>query len=323
MITPMPSERNFWGVKLAPLRLAIAAIAYVSMRSIVYMPFRWQLSAGKRAGAVSRWLLPARRKVVMRNLEVCFPELSESERNHLLKAHFEALGASIIEMAMGWFGSIATLRRLVRVEGVEHLEAALEKGRGVILYSGHFTSFELLFPVLSSLCPRLCGMYKPPRNPVMSWMMHIGRERSFDHQFAKDSVRGMLRELASNSVFWYASDQKYASKGGTLLPFFGEPAMTNTAISRIARISGAVVLPYNSRRLPGDEQYELHIGPPLQAFPSDDPIRDTARLVAILEEDVRRCPAQYWWVHKRFKDRPAPYPDIYRPPIGPVETTRR
>jgi KDO2-lipid IV(A) lauroyltransferase len=257
----------------------------------------------------------------MRNLEVCFPELSESERARLLKAHFEALGASMIEMAMGWFGSIATLRQLVRVDGAEHLAAALEKGRGVILFSGHFTSFELLFPVLASLCSRLCGMYKPPRNPVMHWMMNIGRGRSFDHQFAKDSVRGMLRELASNSVFWYASDQKYSSKGGALLPFFGEPAMTNTAISRIARISGAVVLPYNSRRLPGDARYELHIGPPLQQFPSDDPIHDTARLVAILEEDVRRCPEQYWWVHKRFKDRPAPYPDIYRAATNTAQTT--
>src|SRR3970040_1422125 len=87
--------------------------------------------------------------------------------------------------------------------------------------------------------------------------------------------------------------------------------MPNTATSRIARISGAVVLPYFCRRLPGDEVYELIIDRPLEEFPTDDAEHDTRRLVAALEAHIRSCPEQYWWIHKRFKGRPPPYPDIY------------
>lgn len=308
----MPTDSKFWSVKLAPLRFTAAWIVYLFMRGVVRLPFRWQLALGKRAGALSRWLLPNRRNVVRRNLEACFPDLGERERAALLRDHFAALGASVVEMAMGWFGPIEVIRRRIRIEGAEHLASALARGRGVILVAGHFTSFEFFFPVLAPLCPRLCGMYKTQRNPVMNKMMNIGRGRSFDHLFVKESVRDMLRELAANSVVWYASDQKYAGKGSALLPFFGVPAMTNTAISRIARISGAAVLPYFSCRLPGDQTYRLSIGRPLEDFPSADPVRDTARLVALLEDDVRRCPEQYWWIHKRFKDRPKPYPDIYQ-----------
>jgi KDO2-lipid IV(A) lauroyltransferase len=307
----MPADAHFRNVKLAPLRYAVGWLVYAFMRTIVWLPFSWQLALGKRVGAWSRFLPSGRRNVVRRNLEVCFPELSETQRRQLLAAHFAALGASLIEMSMGWFGSAATLRRLVRIEGAENLAAALAKGRGVILYSGHYTTFELFFPVLAPLCPRLCGMYKTLRNPVMNKAMNKGRGRSFDNLFVKDNVRDMLRELAANAVVWYASDQRSSHKGSTLLPFFGVPAMTNTAISRIARISGAIVLPYFCRRLPGDEVYELIIDGPLEDFPTDDAEHDTRRLIAALEKYIRSCPEQYWWIHKRFKDRPPPYPDIY------------
>jgi KDO2-lipid IV(A) lauroyltransferase len=111
-------------------------------------------------------------------------------------------------------------------------------------------------------------------------------------------------------VFWYASDQSYAGKNSALIPFFGEPAMTNTAISRIARRSGAVVLPYYCRRL-ADDTYVATIGPPLDGVPSDDEIDDVRRLTQTLEAYIATCPEQYWWIHKRFKGRPASYPDIY------------
>ena len=306
----MPPAASARRARLAALRNAAGWALYVLLRAAVLLPFPWQLAAGKRAGRLTRLALSQRRTVVRRNLDVCFPELSPAEREALAAAHFAALGAAFVEMAMGWFGPVQTIRRRVRIEGAEHLAAALEKGRGVILYSGHYTSFEFFFPVLAPLCPRLCGMYKVQRNAVMNRVMSAGRARSFDHLFVKDSVREMLRELARNSVVWYASDQSYAQKGSALIPFFGEPAMTNTAISRISRISGATVLPYFCRRLPGDD-YELTIAAPLESFPTGDPAHDTRRLVARLEELIRRSPEQYWWIHKRFKSRPPPYPDIY------------
>lgn len=308
----MPSKPRFWSVRFAPLRYLFAWLAYLAIRTLVLLPFRCQLALGKRFGALAGRLAPSRRRVVERNLEVCFPELPAAERKALARSHFESVGASIVEMAMGWFGPERTIRERVEIEGRANLEAALAVGRGVILYSGHFTSFEFLFPALAPLCTRLCGMYKVQRNPVMNMMMNKGRGRNMDRLFAKDSVKDMLRELARNSVVWYASDQYFSGKSSALIPFFNTPAMTNTSISRIARVSGAVVLPYAGRRLPGDT-YVLSIGAPLADFPSDDPVADTRRLIAQLEDTIRECPEQYWWVHQRFKGRPAPYPDIYRP----------
>jgi KDO2-lipid IV(A) lauroyltransferase len=307
----MYRERNSWLTKFETLRFAVAWCALASMRLIVLLPFSWQLRLGKLAGRAGYSLLPVRRRVAEQNLRVCFPEQSEEQRAELVRQHFESLGASIVEMAMGWYGPIRTIRRLTRIEGAEHLESALAKGNGVILFSAHFTPFEFFFPALAPLCPRLCGMYKSQRNPLMNRVMTAARRRCVDQLFDKDSVRAMLRCLGENAVVWYASDQRYGQKGRSLIPFFNEPAWTNTAISRIARVSGAIVLPYFCRRLPDDSGYVASIGPPLANFPTNDRDEDVRRLTVLLEDFIRGCPEQYWWIHKRFKGRPAQYPDVY------------
>jgi Kdo2-lipid IVA lauroyltransferase/acyltransferase len=248
---------------------------------------------------------------VRQNLEACFPDLSAPERERLIRRHFAALGASLFEMAMGWFGSVETIRAHVSFEGLEHLEAALARGHGVVLFSAHFTTFEFFFPALRPYCPRFSGMYKDQRNPLMNEIMSRGRGRSADSQISKDNVRDLIRELKRNSVFWYASDQSYGGKSAELIPFFGVPAMTNTAISRIARTTGATVLPYFCRRSEPGARYEATIGAPLDDFPTSDAAADTTRLVGLLERFIATCPEQYWWIHKRFKGRPAELPDLY------------
>jgi len=305
----MPSY-NFWQTR-PWLRSAIGWLAYAGMRSIVLLPFRWQLELGKAFGRATRPLARSRSRVAARNLEVCFPEMSAVERERVLRAHFASLGAFVVEMSMGWFGSERKIRTLFRVEGEEHLRAALERGKGVILATAHFTTMELWWPALRPLCPRLSGMYKWQRNPVMNKAMYRGRARSIDVQFANDNVREMLRQLAENSAVVYLGDQSYAGKGSVLLPFFGEPAMTNTALARIARISGAAVLPFFSRRLPDDSRYVMTFGAPLDGVPSDDRSEDTRKVNRALEHQIRQCPEQYWWIHKRFKSRPAPLPNLY------------
>jgi len=305
----MPSD-DFWTAKLAWPRYAVGWLGYVWMRSIVLLPFSWQLAFGRGLGRVAHALLGARRRVAARNLEVCLPELSATARERIVAEHFAALGMSLVEMAMGWFGAPDAVRRRIRIEGVEHLQAALANGSGVILFSAHFTTIEFFWPALRALCPRLTGMYKWQRNPVMNKMMYRGRGRNFDQMFAKDNVRGLLRSLRDNAVVWYASDQSYGGKGSTLLPFFNVPAMTNTAIGRIAASSRAVVLPYFCRRLDADH-YEMVFGAPLQGVPSGDAATDTLRLTQRIEDYIRLNPEQYWWIHQRFKGRPAPLPDLY------------
>lgn len=307
------SSDNFWTTKFAPLRYAVAWLGYAWMRLVVLLPFRAQMTLGRALGRLAYMLLRERRHIAARNIDACLRDLPVEERARILAQHFESLGQSIVEMAMGWFGRAEAVRQRVDVEGAEHLEAALAKGKGVILFSAHFTTFEFFWPALKPLCPKLAGMYKSQRNPVMNRAMQRGRGRSYDVQIAKDNVREMLRTLRENTVFWYASDQSYGGKGAVLLPFFGEPAMTNTAIGRIAKASGAAVLPYCCRRLTNG-RYVMTIGAPLDGVPSGDEVADTRALTRKLEEYIRLSPEQYWWIHQRFKGRPAPLPDLYAAP---------
>ena len=308
----MPSD-NFWTTKFAPLRYAVAWVGYAWMHLVVRLPPRAQKAMGRGLGRVGYALLRDRRRIAARNIDTCLSYLPAGKRARILEQHFEALGLSIVEMAMGWFGPAEAVRARVDVEGAKHLEAALANGRGVILFSAHFTTFEFFWPALRPLCTRLCGMYKSQRNPVMNKIMSRGRGRYYDVLFEKDNVRKLVRCLRENAVVWYASDQSYGGKGSVLIPFFGEPAMTNTAIGRIARTSGAAVLPYFCRRLPND-RYVMNIGAPLAGLPSGDDVADTRALTQLLEDYIRLCPEQYWWIHQRFKGRPAPLPDLYAAP---------
>jgi KDO2-lipid IV(A) lauroyltransferase len=309
------SSDSFWNTKFATLRYAVAWLGYAGMRLIVLLPFGLQQALGRVLGRLSFALLRKRRRIAARNIEVCLSDLPASERARILAKHFEALGLSLVEMAMGWFGPADAIRERVDVEGAEHLAAALAQGKGVVLFGAHFTPFEFFWAALRPLCPKLCGMYKWQRNPVMNRMMTLGRGRYYDGMFAKDNVRAMVRSLRDNAVFWYASDQSYGGKGSVLIPFFGVPAMTNTAIGRIARMSGAVILPYFCRRLEND-RYSMTIGAPLPGVPSGDDTADTYALVREIEKYIRLCPEQYWWIHQRFKGRPEPLPDLYTAPAS-------
>jgi KDO2-lipid IV(A) lauroyltransferase len=281
------------------------------MRGIVLLPLTWQLAIGRVLGRCLGVVLVPRRRIADQNFAVCFPELSELERRQLRNRHFESVGMAVPEMSMAWLGSETLIRRVVTIRGAEHLQRAIGTGRGVILFSAHFTTLEFAFAAPKPLCPKLGGMYRDQRDKMWNVLMRRGRLRNVDELYPKDGVRAMIKALRAGSVVWYAADQSYARKNGALVPFFGVPAMTNTATSRIAAATGATVLTYFQRRLPDNSGYVVEIGPPLENFPSGDLVADTARLMKELEDYVRTCPDQYCWIHKRFKDRPPPLPDIY------------
>jgi KDO2-lipid IV(A) lauroyltransferase len=174
----------------------------------------------------------------------------------------------------------------------------------------HFTTLEVGAAILEALTPHVSCMYRPQRNAMMDIIIRRGRHRFAKTQIPRDNVRALLRTLRDNYAIGYLPDQTYLGNQSELLPFFGEPAVTNTATSKLAAISGATVLPYFFRRLPSGD-YRVDIGPPLTDFPSDSAARDTERLFALLEQYIRLAPEQYLWLYKKFKGRPAPLPDVY------------
>lgn len=296
-----------WGPRYWP----IWALA-LWLRLTALLPWRHAIKLHAALGRAASALPTRRRRIVRRNLEICFPLLPRSDVDALVKGHFASVGAFFAELAFAWFTAPESRTGLFRMEGAEHLQDALAKGKGVLLYSGHFTPLEICAPMIRPLVPLYAYMFRQRRNPLLNAFQTLGRRRYAHVSVMNENVRDLLALLARNAVVWYAPDQARIDSG-ELISFFGEPAMTSTAPSRLARLSDATIVPLFFCRLPAAKGYLLRFHAPLDDLPSDDAIRDTARLTAVLEGFIRECPEQYGWTHRKFKDRPNA-PEAYAPP---------
>jgi len=281
------------------------------MRVAASLPIPLQLGLGGLIGRALYLLQKRERLVALKNLEICFPELDPRARQRLVRRHFRSIGLSIVEMGIGWFMPIAKLRRRVTVRGIERLEAALAAGKGALLVTAHFTPIEIGVGILEDFPGKISSLYRPQRNAMMDYLILRGRGRFASTQIPRDNVRLLLKLLKQNEAVLYMPDQTYLGNQSALIPFFGEPAMTNIATSKIAAISGAAVMPYWFRRKADERSYEVEIGEPLEGFPGDDAIADTRRLVSLLEARIRETPEQYLWVYKKFKRRPDSFGNVY------------
>ena len=260
-------------------------------------------------GWVLRKSLRSRADVAARNLALCLPEMTPPQRDALLREHFAALGVGIFEFARAWWGSIAPMRHGLQLEGLEHLQAARADGRGVIVVSGHFTTLEVCGRLLCDHVP-LAGMYRPYAQAAMEWAVLRGRLRYAAAMFTKQDVRGAVRHLKRGGLLWYAPDQDPSRGDSVYVPFFGQPAHSLTSTHQLARMSGAAVVLFEHVRR-DDGGYTLRLLPALDGFPSSDATADTARVMAGIESMVRQAPAQYLWIHRRFKRRPSGMADPY------------
>lgn len=282
------------------------------MRLLALCPYRIQLAAGRLLGRLTARILHKRRHIAAVNLSLCFPEFGKAEREALLCGHFESLGMTLIEHGLGWWATADTVERLVEVRGAEHLHQAMAGGRGVVLVAGHFASLEITGRAFGTLFPSVAALYRSSRNPFVDEILKRLRHKSVPLLIPKQNMRGMVRALRQGIPVWYAPDQSYRRTMSALLPFCGEPAMTNTALSEIVRLGNAAVVPLLPRRLPDGQGYVLEIFPALENFPGESPEADAMRVNALIEAQIRQIPEQYYWIHRRFKDRPPPFPDPYR-----------
>lgn len=272
------------------------------------LPFRLQMWLGRRIGDLAYLVLPQRRHVADVNLRLCFPELAPAERARLLREHFHSVGMGAMETLICWWAPKAKVERLTDLEGLRHLEAAAAEGRGLLLLSAHFTSLELGVRMAQIHLKRLglvtTAMYKPPHNPVVDRIMRRRREFHIgERSLPNDDVRGLVRALKRGRAVWYAADQKARNRFSAEVPFFGIPARTSLATGRIVQMSGAAVIPFFTLRREDARGYRLVVLPPLEDFPSGDETADARRLNALIEDVVRQAPAQYFWLHQRFKTK--------------------
>lgn len=279
---------------------------------LVQLPYKALLGLGRALGALMYRVAGERRRVAMRNLELCFPELSDDERQRLLKENFASTGIAFFEMAMSWWWPQARLARLAHIEGIEHLQAAQQQGQGAILMAVHFTTLEIGAALLGQR-HTIDGMYREHGNPLFDFIQRSGRERHNLDSLAveREDVRGMLKLLRKGRAIWYAPDQDYGAKQSVFVPLFGIPAATVTATTKFARLGKAQVIPFTQRRLEDGSGYRLVVHPPLADFPGESEEADCLRINQWVESVLRECPEQYLWAHRRFKSRPPGEPKLY------------
>ena len=298
------SIREFWAPRYWHTWLGLGA-----MRLIYLLPRTVQFAFGRGLGSFVRWLPFSYVRIARSNLKLCFPELTDPQRQDLLKRHFHNIGIAIGETANTWWASDRSIAAVTEVVGREHIGDALAKGRGAIMVGAHFTTIEIATRILGSLAP-LNVLYRPTKNKLLSRFLLDNTARHARRAIPYDAIRTLISALRANEVVWYAPDQSYRNKGAALVPFFGIPAASTTATSRLAKMTGAAVLTYLPERLPNGT-YRVTISAPLQDYPGADPIADVARFHAIIEAHIRRIPDQYLWIHRRFKGLGDDYPNYY------------
>jgi len=272
------------------------------------LPWSWQRRLADGFGAFVFHCVPIRRQVTLVNLRRCFPELSAGACRRLARRHYQSLALGLLEVGRCWWRPAGDLPAC-RLEGLAGLERARAGGRGVLLVSGHFTTLEIAGRMLALRAPSCC-LYRDPNNPVLADLLRRHRTAWTNRAIEMRDLTGLIRALRDGETVWYAPDQGKWTPQSAVLPFFGQPAITNTSTHRLAKMSGAAVFTFFPRR-EKDGTYVLTIGPELADFPSAEAEADTLRLTALLEDAIRTAPEQYLWVHRRFKgfngQPPSPY----------------
>lgn len=281
------------------------------VRALGRLPLGLARALVRPLASALRLLMRRRREVVERNLALCFPERDDAERDALCRAHFRHLADSLAETAVVWCRPGKFDQRFGELVGFEHLQAAQASGRGVLMLTGHATCIEL-GARLTGESATARAIYRPLRQPVLEAFQNQGRARYAEAMIARDNVRAMVRHLRAGGVLWYAPDQDFGPERSAFAPFFGLPTATPTGLLDLVRLGRALVVPMYPLKLP-DGRVQVHFEAAWENYPSGDAEADLTRFNAFLERYIRMNPAQYWWLHRRFKTAPAGTPDRYAP----------
>lgn len=268
-----------------------------------FLPFGAIVSIGNVLGSLLYRAAADRRRIGKINLALCFPDMSDRMREKLLKDHFRVFARSLIERSILWWSSAERINSLIRVEGLEHFEAI--RGKPAILLTPHFVGLDVGGQWIAQRADSM-SMYANQKDPYMT-KLFLEKRKRFGKQLLysrQQGLRPIIKAMRQGVSFFYLPDQDQGVKDGVFVPFFGVEAATMTSVSRIAKMTGAKVVPTVTRVLPGSAGYVLNFYPAWENFPGGDEALDARRMNEFIEERVKEIPEQYFWLHKRFKTRP-------------------
>ncbi|MGI9328212.1 MAG: LpxL/LpxP family Kdo(2)-lipid IV(A) lauroyl/palmitoleoyl acyltransferase [Pseudomonadales bacterium] len=274
------------------------------------LPLTMVRSLGLRLGRATYPLAHSRREIAATNLGLCFPQLTAQEQEALTRDCLQQVTLGTLELAVAWLNPGRDVRPYCTVSGAGHLRAAQSLGRGVVLVGGHYAVMDIIAQSLAEL-GGIDLMYRKNKQPAWEWLQMHGRGHYFEHIHERTDTRSILRALKQGRTIWYAADQDYGAKHSVFAPFYGIPAATITATARLARFNQSPVLLLSQHRRRDGVGWHLTFTPVVQNFPSGDDVVDATRMNALLEAEINKDPAQYLWVHKRFKTRPEGEAQVY------------
>ncbi len=270
------------------------------------LPLRVNHLFGDLIGTLAFYLPIERKKVVDINLELCFPHKSVSERKQLALHHWRLFGRSMTERGYLWLGTPAQVNRLVQIES----EINLTEQRPRIFFSMHLHGIEAgLIGV--SLNAKALGLTEPTtlyiqmKNRFFDTLIKQWRERfGAKMVLRKHQARTLIRAIRQLHTVVISPDMDLGLENSVFVSFFDVATCTVTSLSGFAKLTGAEVCPMITTLNPDGKSYTCKIHRPLENFPSDDALADTQRLSYFFESIIRERPQEYYWVHKRFKNRP-------------------
>jgi len=279
------------------------------LRLLCALPYGLVARAGEGLGALL-YRIPGKRKAIVHtNLRLCFPEKSAGERELLAAATFRHVIRGYFERGVQWYGSARRLSALVELDSDIDLHDAYEQP--TIFLGFHFAAIEAGCLYYSILHP-VASLYTPMSDATTNHIALEQRKRFGTEMVPRhSSARDTLRILRSGKPVMLAADMDFGLRDSVFAPFFGIQACTLTSVSRLARMSGARVVPFVCEVKPGYRGYRLRILKPLENYPSGDPAADALGMNQFLEAQIRLLPDQYYWVHRRFKRRPEGESPVY------------
>ena len=293
--------------------MSLAARALLALVWLIHwLPLGAQAALGRAVGRLLHRFAGSRRRVALRNVELCLPELDPAQRRALVREHFGWLGRSLIERGLLWYAPTERLRRLIHVEG--DVALAERSAQPVMWLVPHFIGLDIAGVSTQLFQKRLvASIYQAQSNKVLDAAMRRGRLRfnQGDVFSRHESALPLVRAVKRGYAFFNLPDMDFGPRDAAFVPFFGVPAATLLAPSRMARSLQMTVQPVVAEMLPGGQGYRVRYLAPWTDWPTADAEADTKRMNEWIESEIRRNPAQYLWVHKRFKTRPAGEPSLY------------
>ncbi|MGY6030047.1 Kdo(2)-lipid IV(A) acyltransferase [Phytobacter sp. AG2a] len=278
---------------------------------VVQLPYPVIYRLGCALGHLGQKVMKRRVHIAQRNLELCFPQMSDAERQQMVDKNFESVGMGVMETGMAWFWSDKRIQRWVEVTGMDNTRMHFQQGKGILLIGIHFLTLELGARVFGMNIPGI-GVYRPNDNPVLDWLQTWGRLRSNKTMIDRKDLKGMVRALKNGDVVWYAPDHDYGPRASAFVPLFAvEQAATTTGTWMLARMSKACLVPFVPRRKPDGKGYELIMLEGETSPPLDSAEETAAWMNKVIERCILMAPEQYMWMHRRFKTRPEGVPSRY------------